>query len=779
MILDPLQPMPDPRPPASPRPVPARFQVSRGTLLIDRAMTQIIRVGGLGITLAVFGIFFFILIEILPLFRGAKVGEISTLPSGVPTAIAMGADEWGELPFLYDGGDSLVFSDLVGDRGQIRVPLDIPDGFVTTAVRHRPHQGHLLLGGRDGTILLYQIEYETDFSSGDRVVNPTVAPPVSFRYDGDGGDAEIIDLDLTSGTNRGILAVIQRNGESVALRSVTFTRRRGLGSVGGSDPGKLRRQAEYDLTSDITGNPTRLITSNVGDNFLVANDQGDIFYFCVEKNELALRQTIRPFDDLENPAIGSLDFVLGDHSFITTSTDGDVRGFSLFLPTEDAHRRLWGHTKTYQALDGGPASFFLASPRTKSFLYGRDSQIRLANLTSESERWRANLDFPITAAALDGKGVNLFLLDPQANLHVSEITDHHPEAGFRAFFGDVWYEGRDQPETIWQSTGGTDDFESKLSMMPLIFGSIKGTFYAMLFAVPIAILAAIYCAAFVSPGVKRIIKPTMEIMASLPSVVLGFLAGLVLAPMIETKVPSVLMTILLLPIAALVFGWFWSRLPVNRRSWLPGGMEWVVLIPVAAAAIWAGWSLGPLVEQWIFYVHDADGQKIADFRLWWPEFTGTSFSQRNSLVLGFMMGFAVIPIIFTISEDALSNVPSSLLAASQALGASRWQTARTIMIPVAAAGIFSALMIGFGRAVGETMIVVMASGNTPISEWNIFSGMRTLSANIAVELPEAPVGSTHYRALFLGAMILFLLTFAINTVAEILRQRLREKFRIV
>ena len=772
--------MPAPRPPsASSRPVPDRFKVSRGTLLIDRAMTQLIRIGGFGITLAVFGIFFFIFIEILPLFRGAKVEPATTLPTEIQAPVAMGADEWGELPFLYDGGDALVFADLVGDRGNIRVPLEIPENFEPTAIRHRPYESHLLLGGRDGTVLLYQIDWRTDFSSGSRVLDPSVAAPVAFRYQGEGGDAEILDLDLTSGTNRGILAIVQRAGDRAAVRVVSFTRRRGLGSVGGSDPRQLQRQAEFDVTADIPGTPTRLITSTVGDNFIVANDRGDILYFSLEAGELALRQTIRPFDDLENPAIGSLDFVLGDNSFITTGNDGTVRGFSLFVPEEDDPRRLWGHTKTYEPLAGGPATFFLASPRNKSFLYGRDSEVRLANLTSESERWRGDVGFPVARAALDGKGGGMFLLDPEGNLHASEITDNHPEASFRAFFGNVWYEGRAQPETIWQSTGGSDDFESKLSMMPLIFGSIKGTFYAMLFAVPIALLAAIYCAAFVTPRVKRVIKPTMEIMASLPSVVLGFLAGLVLAPMIETKVPSVLMTILLLPLAALTFGWLWSRLPVKNRSWLPCGMEWVMLVPVATAAIWLGWSLGPVVENLLFYVRDADGNKIADFRLWWPEFTDTSFSQRNSLVVGFMMGFAVIPIIFTISEDALSNVPPSLVAASRALGASRWQTARTIMIPVAAAGIFSALMIGFGRAVGETMIMVMATGNTPISEWNIFSGMRTLAANIAVELPEAPVGSTHYRALFLGAMILFLFTFAINTVAEILRQRLREKFRIV
>ena len=199
--------------------------------------------------------------------------------------------------------------------------------------------------------------------------------------------------------------------------------------------------------------------------------------------------------------------------------------------------------------------------------------------------------------------------------------------------------------------------------------------------------------------------------------------------------------------------------------------------PVAG---WLGWQLGPLLESWLFIYKDpASGREIADFRLWWPQATGSAFEQRNSMVLGFMMGFAVIPVIFTIAEDALSNVPKSLTAAAAALGANRWQVVWTVMLPVASSGIFSALMIGFGRAVGETMIMVMATGNTPVMDWNIFNGMRSLSANIAVELPEAPVGSTHYRTLFLGAVVLFAMTFILNTLAEVLRQRLRERNKIV
>jgi phosphate transport system permease protein len=320
----------------------------------------------------------------------------------------------------------------------------------------------------------------------------------------------------------------------------------------------------------------------------------------------------------------------------------------------------------------------------------------------------------------------------------------------------------------------------KLSLMPLIFGSLKGTAYALIFSVPIALLAAVFSAAFLPASVKQIVKPTMEIMSSLPSVVLGFLAGLWLAPIIENRVPSVLMMVILIPTTALVVGYFWCRTPLSFRNRFAGGFEWAIVIPFLALAAYIGWTLGPVIEKIFFvYTEPGSGKQIADFNLWWPQATGTRFEQRNSLVLGFIMGFAVIPVIFTIAEDALSNVPKNLTAAASALGANRWQVLWTVMLPVASSGIFSALMIGFGRAVGETMVMVMATGNTPIMEWNLFSGMRTLAANIAVELPEAPVGSTHYRTLFLGAVVLFAMTFVMNTIAEILRQRLREKNKLV
>jgi phosphate transport system permease protein len=168
-----------------------------------------------------------------------------------------------------------------------------------------------------------------------------------------------------------------------------------------------------------------------------------------------------------------------------------------------------------------------------------------------------------------------------------------------------------------------------------------------------------------------------------------------------------------------------------------------------------------------------------DMRTWIANDLGITYDQRNAMIVGFAMGFAVIPTIFSIAEDAIFTVPRHLSYGSLALGATSWQTMMRVVLPTASPGIFSGVMIGFGRAVGETMIVLMATGNTPIMDINIFEGMRTLAANIAVEVPESEVDSTHYRILFLAALVLFMFTFAFNTAAEIVRQRLRAKYSTI
>ena len=210
---------------------------------------------------------------------------------------------------------------------------------------------------------------------------------------------------------------------------------------------------------------------------------------------------------------------------------------------------------------------------------------------------------------------------------------------------------------------------------------------------------------------------------------------------------------------------------MRRFDWarrVENGYEFLVVLPVLLVGVGVAVCLAAPLETWLFG---------GNFRHWLFEGPlGMQYDQRNSIIIAFGLGFTVIPIIFSIAEDSLSNVPYSMTAASMAVGASRWQTLWRVVLPSASPGIFAAMMIGFGRAVGETMIVLMATGNTPILDWSPLNGMRTLSANIAVEIPEAPVGGTLYRVLFLCAVLLFLLTFTVNTAAELVRQRLRKRF---
>ena len=216
----------------------------------------------------------------------------------------------------------------------------------------------------------------------------------------------------------------------------------------------------------------------------------------------------------------------------------------------------------------------------------------------------------------------------------------------------------------------------------------------------------------------------------------------------------------------LLTAYLWRFVPRSWRERFGLGWEVVVLIPMIIGFIWLCVSLSPAVDQLFFN---------GSLRQWFTD-NGITYDQRNALVVGIAMGFAVIPNIFSIAEDAVFNVPRHLTQGSLALGATPWQTMMGVVLPTASPGIFAAVMVGFGRAVGETMIVLMATGNSPVVNFNLFEGMRTLSANIAVELPETAVGSTHFRVLFLAALVLFVFTFIFNTLAEVIRQRLRQRF---
>ncbi|MBL6987542.1 MAG: ABC transporter permease subunit, partial [Methylobacter sp.] len=225
--------------------------------------------------------------------------------------------------------------------------------------------------------------------------------------------------------------------------------------------------------------------------------------------------------------------------------------------------------------------------------------------------------------------------------------------------------------------------------------------------------------------------------------------------------------LMIVPIGVMLFAFAWQFIPKTIAENLAEGWDAAILIPVILLSGWLAFKMSIPLETYMFHGTLQD---------WLRDEMGIGYDQRNSLVVGIAMGFAVIPTIFSIAEDAIFSVPKHLTVGSLALGATPWQTMIRVVLLTASPGIFSAVMIGFGRAVGETMIVLMATGNTPVMDFSVFQGMRTLAANIAVEMPESEVDSTHYRILFLAALVLFMFTFVFNTLAEVIRQRLREKY---
>jgi phosphate transport system permease protein len=757
-------------PPAVNPEIPDRFRPSRWTLWVDGFMTHFIKVGGILVIAAVLGIFVFILMQVLPLGRRPRVEEIRTMALPPGEYMAAGADEWTELPFFARPDGKIEFLETGDDGGAVR-EVDWAGGQPISATGYNARSQELICGSPDGRFAIVALGYKVDFSGGKRKV--TASPKAGPWQPIGAEEAPVKAIDHADSGDRVLAVALQETPDGLRLSAVQLVRKRTLVGAGAAVV-----ERSFDLTGLLSGQPEKFLVSRRADSVIVLCAGGAVDYLVRSGDRFDRRQTFLPLEDRAGVGVAEIGFLLGDNSLVVGGSDGTNRLFSLFRREGEADR-TFGKTKEFPGLPGR-VEFSAPSARNKAFVVGSGRTVSLRYGTTGAVRWEKEFPFEVASAWIGARYDRLILLDRESRVHLYGLDDPHPETSFDALFGKVWYEGYSEPRYEWQSTGGSDDFEPKLSMVPLLFGTIKGTLYAMLLATPLALLAALYTSQFLDPAIRGVVKPVMEIMASLPSVVLGFMAALWLAPLIERRVPAILVAAVLLPLAAFVCGWLFGKLPRPWKRRLPAGYEFAVIAPVLLGVVWLSAALGPAVEWLFFSLRDpATGERVADFVRWWPAVFGVAFEQRNALVVGFMMGFAVIPIIFTIAEDAISNVPWSLRSASLALGASRWQTAVRVVLPTASAGIFSALMIGLGRAVGETMIVVMATGNTPLMEWNAFSGMRTLSANIAVELPEAPLNGTLFRTLYLGALLLFLLTFAVNTAAEVLRHHLRKKYRTV
>jgi phosphate transport system permease protein len=732
-----------------------RARTSR-RILLDRFAARTVVLGGIVIISAIVAILFVIATEVWPLFRPPRVTaleRVATQATPAPGA-ALGVDEYREAASMVTAEGAVQLVPL--KPGMTRAaPLPIvalEDARVTTVAPYGREQ--YAIGTSDGRVIPLEVKIEVGFEGGRRTVSATPAFTTPAALD---PERKRPVLRLTAAApDSGSIMVAQVGPRDLIVQSVVEKK----ALIGGT----RRGQSTQALSVPLDGEITALRLDARGDDLVIGTSRGALVRYDVrDRSNPVAAETVT----LGRAAVTALTFLIGDRTLVAGDAAGAVSSWQVVPPPTGGAAVLTriNDLESHAA----PVVAISASRRDKGFVSADAAgSLKLHYATSGQTLLTFGGGRALRAVVFAPKADGVVAVDERGEVVDWSVDNPHPEVTLKTLFGKVWYEGYSRPAWVWQSTGGTDDFEAKFSLTPLIYGTLKGTFYALLFAVPLALLAAVYVSEFMHPTVKGYVKPVVEIMAALPSVVLGFLAGLWLAPVVERVVPGLALlpaveTALIL--AALVA---WRTLPPSVRGRFRQGTEVFLLLPVVLVAAWIALTLGGLVEQRLL---------AGDYRGWLLAALGLTYDQRNSLVVGLAMGFAVVPIIFTIAEDSLANVPQHLRAASLALGATRWQTAVRIVLPTASPGIFSAIMIGLGRAVGETMIVLMATGNTPVMDWNIFSGFRALSANIAVELPEAPEGGTLFRVLFLAAFLLFCLTFALNTLAEMVRLRLRRKYR--
>jgi phosphate transport system permease protein len=727
----------------------------RARYLKDGAARWVVWLGGLGVIGALMLIFVYLLSEVLPLFGGAHIEARQSFAMPGPQAQTMyvTAEEQGEVGLRVSEPGDLVFFDLYDGRvlGQQSLPESASG--VAGLAELSGERGELAAQLGDGRVSLFRHRYLVSYPDNQRLITPKVEYPM--------GEAPLAFMDtagrsLVARAERSglMLAAIDANGDIQLKR---YARRENfLGEVE-VEEGALQR-----FTPAVKAD-TLLLEPLLSWLYAVDSSAGRIAMY-------RLGSGVPELVDVYNVGSGvrAAQYLSGGISIVVAQDNGVI---SQWFPARNAEGRHYlARVRDFKLPRGSTAPTAIGVElRRRTFAVGdAEGRVTLYHATAgrriSSEKL---LDGAVELLSFNPRAKYLMAVGADGQIRGFDVDNEHPEVSFQALWSRVWYESYDEPRFLWQSSAATSDFEPKFSITPLSVGTLKGAFYAMIFAIPLAILGAIFTAYFMSPEMRQVVKPTVEIMAALPSVILGFLAGLWLAPFVETNLPGVFLTLVLLPTSVPIFGYLWLRMPRTLRYRVPAGWEAAMLVPAIALVVWFCFFIAKPIEALVFG---------GNMQSWMDHTLGIGYDQRNAMVVGIAMGVAVIPVIFSIAEDAIFTVPRHLTLGSLALGATAWQTLVRVVLPTASPGMFSAVMIGLGRAVGETMIVLMATGNTPITDFSMFSGMRTLAANVAVEMPESEVGSTHFRLLFLAGLVLFVFTFLLNTVAEVVRQRLRARY---
>ncbi|MBN3344732.1 ABC transporter permease subunit [Pectobacterium brasiliense] len=703
---------------------------------IDRLVHRIVAGSGLLVLAMLLLIFFYLLYVVMPLFLSPTVNGQKTVPRhGAEPSLALGLSDNGQIGFRIDSQGYGEFIPFAENQPMSRIQL-IPA--LSLLAQSQGERQVYALSQPDGRLVFVQPILSRMLSRTENR-SPVWDYPL-------GEQAYSLGLPAQPLRHLAVAAVGEKQVVVAAIGQENAL------IIADIDESGVRQRAQITLPA---GTINQLLLTPDGQQVYLLSGK-TLTLWQVGANALTLREERQL--QLAEPL--HLALLSGGRSLLVQAADGRI---SQWFDVPGEKGATLTETRQFPHVVG--ESVLLATERQRRVFATLSAQGELSLFASKQSHALLTQTLPAHAQklAFSPRGSAL-LVETAQGWHRYQVDNPYPDIGWRGLWQKLWYENYPEPAYIWQSTSADDSYQAKFSMMPLMLGTMKAAIYAMLFATPLALSAAIYTACFMSPTLRRWIKPTLEIMGALPTVVVGLIAAIWLAPHFATYLSAILVMPILWMLAVLGCGWLIECLPTRWRARFPAGWDVLFLIPTILLTFVVGCWLAPRMEIWVL------GQPLY-------QWLGDDFVQRNTLVAGVALGFALIPLIFSLAEDALFSVPARLSQGSLALGATAWQTLWRVVLPSASAGIFAALMLSFGRAVGETMIVLMATGNTPIMDEGLLQGLRSLAANIAIEMPEAVTNSGHYRVLFLTALTLFVFTFIVNTLAETIRQRLRQRYR--
>jgi len=739
----------------------------RWRLLKDLIARYGVVVGGLGVIFAIALIFFYLLYVVYPLFVTAtaqSVNQYDVPELAAGKTMLLEIEEQNEVAARFAENGQVIFFAVATGKTVLTETVKIPEGskIVSFAKGSPNNEGAVIYGLSDGKAVVVKHQYKVTYPNNIRLITPSISYPMGetpLIIDETGAPLEKVAVKIGDKASTIVVKTAEWAQNKSKIRLSHFEKQQSLFS---DEATVTRTDSVLDYSAE---NVTDILIDKEERNLYILTNNGQLGLFDIV-NKAAPALVYEQHIIEAGQTITSSAFLNGDLSLMVGDSSGLVLQWS---KVRDALNNFaMQKIRAFKVSDKAVVSINTEQRRKGFMTVDADGILGIYHSTSEREMIKEQLvNSKPVAAAISPRANAVLVQSLDGKINYWTVDNKHPEVSLRSLWQEVWYESYPKPDYVWQSSSANSDFEPKYSLTPLVFGTLKAAFYAMLVAMPLALMGAIYTAYFMTPKMRQYVKPSIELMGALPTVILGFLAGLWLAPIIEEYLAGLFALFMLVPLGVMLFAYAWQYLPKTILEKIPEGWEAAILIPVIILSAWFAFTVSVPLEAFLFN---------GTLRDWFKTEYGIGYDQRNSLVVGIAMGFAVIPTIFSIAEDAIFSVPKHLTVGSLALGATTWQTMTKVVLLTASPGIFSAVMIGLGRAVGETMIVLMATGNTPVMDLSVFQGLRTLAANIAVEMPESAVDSTHYRVLFLAALVLFMFTFVFNTLAEIIRQRLREKY---